>query len=751
MADEKVSYYIPEGTSFPVKRVGEQAGVEDTVSPEAAAKVWEGIAKEKAGEAAAAKIPAPIRAAMGFGGGATANIAPAAFMRLMGHTPETWDALKETTAYGAGSAAALAAQAIASAGAGGARSGARALASGIPGVEATVENAILGRFLPRASSMLGESLTKVGARAGAASVGGALYGIGNQFAEDVAHNAPLALENYAAAGLKGAAISGAIGGTLALAGVAGKGAAKAIGKATIGSSAAAAEARVVRELGLTKGQVRRGVQQYGSVGNMLKSMRGELEAAGENWASKPDVRFNVHKKAYDNLLKVRADGLKELGSPVRVGEIAHDRIADSLRKEIVAPLAGTMEAGQAAAYVEKQIAQLAPIRDAKSFEQLFRTVDQAVSMAGKKELEVSASNIIQNEIRTMTTDAAARAGKEAIGESIAKANAGLYANRVAMEAASEQIGKAALQAPGGKGGVLSSALTTAGFAALNSPVAAGMWGIRTGLAAGVLGKFQGHIAEMSWKSAYGASLAAGGVAAKARIGGSVGQFFGKAAAASSRFGRGGLALSAPVRQTRASFDEAALKTSEIASGRPFDAMVAQAGVAASDEQIAALQKTYELATRMLQHHLPSPRGGGGLSLKEVTNPKGLSAKESKFLRVFGAVTDPMAVIDKIASGDVTRTEMAAVKYVYPSIHATVVAAAAEHVTEMKAKGESLPMDKVTKLGIILDAPVDTTLEKDFISAIQSTMAAPAKPGPSPQPKPFDQTSLMTPTDKGIYR
>ena len=65
---------------------------------------------------------------------------------------------------------------------------------------------------------------------------------------------------------------------------------------------------------------------------------------------------------------------------------------------------------------------------------------------------------------------------------------------------------------------------------------------------------------------------------------------------------------------------------------------------------------------------------------------------------------------------------------------------------MKTRGDTLPMDKITNLAMALNAPIDRTLEADYVSAVQVSLNAP--PADKPPPTPDSPSGGMT-IDKGM--
>ena len=70
------------------------------------------------------------------------------------------------------------------------------------------------------------------------------------------------------------------------------------------------------------------------------------------------------------------------------------------------------------------------------------------------------------------------------------------------------------------------------------------------------------------------------------------------------------------------------------------------------------------------------------------------------------------------------------------------------------EGKTLPVDKVTQLGVALDSPIDFYLEPEFVASVQASMVIPQQ---NPQGAPASssasmgtETDLLTPLQKSAY-
>ena len=118
----------------------------------------------------------------------------------------------------------------------------------------------------------------------------------------------------------------------------------------------------------------------------------------------------------------------------------------------------------------------------------------------------------------------------------------------------------------------------------------------------------------------------------------------------------------------------------------------------------------------------------------------------KFISQLSAIQDPVGTLERgLKNNDLSRSEVAAIKYVYPEIHGMLVQHTAQTLVQAKAQGKFVPADKLATLGIALDAPVDNKLSKEFIGAVQSSFAPPQQPeAPAGNAPTADTSSFQTP-------
>ena len=203
--------------------------------------------------------------------------------------------------------------------------------------------------------------------------------------------------------------------------------------------------------------------------------------------------------------------------------------------------------------------------------------------------------------------------------------------------------------------------------------------------------------------------------------------------------------------------EAAIRLSDDLTSQNHMARVrenSEALAAAGHPELAQeMAETYGRAVAYVNHN--KPKGGKEVQaskLGKAVKMLALDTQGMKFLRQLHAIQDPMSIVDGIMNGNVSRDAVAAVKYVFPDLHQDIVSRAYMEILSMKEAGRFLPADKVAMLGTVLDAPIDSTLEKSFIDEVQQGLAANKAPppnAPSGPPPTTDTSSYQTPLQTSI--
>jgi hypothetical protein len=97
------------------------------------------------------------------------------------------------------------------------------------------------------------------------------------------------------------------------------------------------------------------------------------------------------------------------------------------------------------------------------------------------------------------------------------------------------------------------------------------------------------------------------------------------------------------------------------------------------------------------------------------------AQVARFMRAYGAVTDPVtAIVRGIAHGTLTRDAVEAVKTVFPRLFAEIQSRVTERIPSLRS---TLPYSRRLQLGLLLGVPVDRSMEPSTLSALQGSYAS----------------------------
>lgn len=97
------------------------------------------------------------------------------------------------------------------------------------------------------------------------------------------------------------------------------------------------------------------------------------------------------------------------------------------------------------------------------------------------------------------------------------------------------------------------------------------------------------------------------------------------------------------------------------------------------------------------------------------------AEKADYMRKVTAVHDPMSVLADMSQGKATKSQVDALKAVYPSLYQEVVQRTQDKLASLKK-----PLDYGQKLqiGLLLGVPADETMKPDFVKAMQQSYAPP---------------------------
>lgn len=697
------------------------------------------------------------KAALGFGSGLTLGLGPAAMSHMglldQGHL----EAAEQSGAFGAGDVAGMLAPALLT---GGESIGARSVIgkalrygtpAGLMGEAGGAASRLVGRLLPEAG-LMGKTLSPALRMAAQGATEGALISAAHTASDDIIQNKPLAAQALLASGANGALFGGLVGGLLGgAAGVAGAGIDAIGGSASRlagGGTRDVAAARALKHLGADAGDIAKLREAEGGLPGAVKDYNDAMANGGTGYAAKAG---HIHTEMKTSLVKLNdivEGAVKDLQEAAPNGMPKAERVTARIEQDVLA----THGDGLSAMHAEKTVSELGKELEsiktwkgwADSREVLASRMDKSTGVT--KDVYQTALNAYDSELRT--------AMDTAHPEAAAMFSAAATQARVAKDLV-EMTGRksAAELAVGSPLSLTNQDLSTAGFAMFtggNPLVAAGIIAGRK-IGAHAQRAMEGPIAEYSARTAMGAHAGGAVVNIGKRVSDTMKTFLGgarqvgiKAAVAPK--------LSYTMKGYEASIALADQLTSanHMAKVRENTEALAAAGHPDLAQEMA---ETYGRAVAYVKKN--QPKGGAEVNASKLGKAvKALSpdTQGMKFIRQLHAIQDPMSIVDGMMSGNVSRDAVAAVKYVFPDLHQDIVLRASNEILAMKEAGRFLPADKVAMLGTVLDAPIDSTLEKGFIDAVQQGLAAnKATPTQAPQgpPATTDTSSFQTPLQHAI--
>ncbi len=695
------------------------------------------------------------KAAMGLGSGLTLGLGPAALAGLGIVDPGHLEAAQETGAYTAGDIAGMIAPAILSGGEAVAARGAagasrsligRALAlspAGLMNGTGGAAERLIGRFLPEAGLLgkLGAPTLKMAAR-GASE--GAIVNLSHTVADNIIQNKPLAAQALLASGVDGALFGGLTGGILGgVSAVAGAGVDVLGGRVASGLAGGTAEtsaAKALKRLGATEGTL----TKLGSEGNLVTPLKGYykvLQDGGESLASETGTISKTAKAMEAKYAAVADDAVAQLQreSP----SVLDNRLAqmsERIKTDLVGAYQGTMEQGA----VSKIYAELKKdLSGMKTWEHWTSTREQLadrMQAAGgiQKDVYKTALSAFDGELTAAMQKANPELATTYQAAATGQRNARDLVEMINHKSAVETSAGNPLHFNGADAATMGYSVLSGGNPMIGAGLIAGKK-----IVAHVQQKLQPAIAEAAYRSAIGANAAHATVSVGNRISDGLKSFMTGTRQTAIGKHSPGSKLSYTMANYQKSMDLADELTSA-AHGAKVRELTNALSLAGHDELSKEMAGTYDRAVAYINQN--KPKGGSKEhamgNLGKTAKAVGLTTQGMKFMRQLHSMVNPMgAVIDGLQKGDVSRDAVAAMKYVYPDIHQDIVMRASQEIVSMKEEGKYLPADKVAMLGLVLDAPVDSKLTKEYIGEVQKGLAANKAPAPEQSsPAPITDTS-----------
>jgi hypothetical protein len=645
--------------------------------------------------------------------------------------------------------------------------------------------------LPEATGALGRMGHRAVSLASRGAFEGSMMAMADEATDAILTNKELSGQSLAATGVKGALFGGILGGGLGLA----AGAGGEVGRALRGGSTSAnsvsramggkagemttKEAVGLRGLGGTPEDVKRILGEGRSITDALKQYTEIVEGKGGRLTDigKPDRVARLARETAEESAAARLDAAKRFDKIDGLSAPSVDRMAARLKNEVVNPYAGTVAQREVQGVVNRTIRDLrvsmepkgvtprsTMVNWVKSRDQIASSIedhlnkqfDPSIGREFKKSIKADILNTIDSEIRTAMEGSLAPGAKEI---------AGAYAGASAMQKAARELetmaGRKLEQAVASSDNLFSARDVGAGaaIAMAGHPLAGA--GYMSARALGRTGQryLEPFLTEWAVKSSVGSKIATATRSTQQLTQSSVRKFFRDKSPVSIATRAGKVAKTSATGtgssvKSRKDYELSREETEALLSPihrERVKAHVAQLEATGHTDIAASVLQTYDRAAAYLRHNLPPDMSKTGLG--KPMESLWLNQKEQQFVSLREAIEEPLQTVSKIATGDVSREQMLAIKYVYPDIYDEVVESVAFEVAAMKTEGRWLEPDKIVRLGTVLDAPIDETLESSYIGAVQASFAPPPEPQGDSAPPPTtmgpDVQDMLTVAQKGM--
>ncbi len=696
------------------------------------------------------------KAAAGFAGGLTLGMGPAAaeYMGLVGK--HHLEALQNTGAYTAGDVAGTIAPALLTGGESLVGRGVigKALRFGTPaglmGEAGGAAERLAGKFLGEAG-ILGKGASSTIQMASRGATEGAIINAAHQASDDIIQNKPLAAQSLLAAGADGALFGGLTGGLLGgataalgagIEGVSGRVATSAGGK---GEDAAV---KALKYMGQSDAKLAEITAKEGSVVPHLRAMQEVLTDGEGSIATKTSEINRVARAQVGKYTEIANDAVEQLQREAPGMTPKFTRMDARMVQDVASQYEGTLNQKAAKGVLMEARKDLAKLKTwenwASSREMLADRMNAATGI--RQDVYKTALNAFDSELRV---------AMEEVNPELAKQfGAAVSSRRMAQELA-DMSGVKAIADQGKRGIHLdNSDAGTVGYALMtgaNPIVGAGILAAKK-LAMHVANRMEPVVAEYAARSALGASAGAAQATMRTTVRSTM-----------KRFLTGGRQAASELKASKPDFSmkgyESALKLADDLTSAAHQAKVRETMAALEEAGHGDLANEMGLAygRAVAYTNATKPKGRSKESaagrLGKTPKDAGISTDGMKFVNRLHAMRDPIgALMGGLENGNISRDAVAAVKYVYPDVHKEIVMIASQQVMEMKAEGKFLPADKIALFGTALDAPIDTTLNPEFIAEIQKAHAAnnapPPENGDVPPPQ-TDITPYQTPLQSSV--
>jgi hypothetical protein len=713
------------------------------------------------------------KAAAGVASGLTLGLAPSFASRMGLVDRDNLEAAEQSGAFTAGDVAGMVAPAVLSGGEslaarGLAQGGARGLGkvalaltpAGLMGEAGGIAERVAGKILTDAGIMgrLASPTLRLAARG---ATEGAINNVAHTAAEQVIQNKPLAAEALLISGADGAMFGGLIGGVLGGATAAAGAGIDLVGGRVAGLGGAGgrdvAAAKALKYLGASDENLARIAGSEGGLQGTIRNLKDVLEKGeGSVGAGVANVR-RAAKVAQEGYSEGILDSVRTLQKdhPDLVPRI--ERVGARMDQELTTQFGGMIDAREVGG-LNKQLQR--SMRNVKSWEGWSKTRESlATKLDGmaegtvRKEVFKTALNIVDDEmvgessaLMAMNPDLAKKYAANVVG----KRAAGEFMEMTATKAVAPPPNP--LNVHGAAGTIAYGAIAGA-----NPVVGAGIIAAKQ-----MVGKLQQSLAapmaEAAYRSALGAQAQSATINMGNRITSGVKKFLGAApAAARGQHAESHAASTKPsytMENFKRSLELADALTSQGHQNKVREITEALA-LQGHPEVAKEMAETYGRAVAYISANRPKkglPAHAAG-KLGKIPAAMGLSTQDMKFIRQIHTMRDPMgAIVGGLERGDISRDAVATWQHVFPAAAADLNMRVAQELVEYRSEGKFVPADKVAMIGTVLNYPVDSKLEPDFINEVQAGLAANKAPTPEQgeaQAPTTDISAYQTPLQNSI--
>lgn len=135
--------------------------------------------------------------------------------------------------------------------------------------------------------------------------------------------------------------------------------------------------------------------------------------------------------------------------------------------------------------------------------------------------------------------------------------------------------------------------------------------------------------------------------------------------------------------------------------------------------VAAAEAKGLAGMQFLAAKMPRQRSNPGLISRKY-EPS--TQEKAKFMRYAEVVENPKKALEHLQNGTLSRENVEALKTVYPQFYKQLVNTTSEFISK---HGEKLPYNKKLQIGLLLDMPVDSSMDPQFIQSMQAGFVQPA--------------------------